>query len=115
MQVREKESFHNSKHQQLVAGASILAYWLSALLWDLLMYSIPMTITLVMVKVLDMEGFIHYGAYGAMWVLFLGFGLSMIPFCYLISGLFPKRATPPSLPLPASNHDHAYFLVLGCL
>lgn len=37
--VKEKES--NVKHQQLISGLSLPAYWISNLIWDYLCYLIP--------------------------------------------------------------------------
>ncbi|GAB9477420.1 hypothetical protein Gpo141_00014492, partial [Globisporangium polare] len=39
--VKEKQSEHNSKHQQLVSGVSLGAFWLANYIWDLMMFIIP--------------------------------------------------------------------------
>ena len=38
------ERFHEVKHQQLVSGVSLSAYWLSAFLWDMLLYVPPFAV-----------------------------------------------------------------------
>ncbi|KAF1787653.1 P-loop containing nucleoside triphosphate hydrolase [Phytophthora cactorum] len=39
--VKEKQAEHNSKHQQLVSGVSLPAFWLSNYIWDFVMYAVP--------------------------------------------------------------------------
>ncbi|KAF1782645.1 P-loop containing nucleoside triphosphate hydrolase [Phytophthora cactorum] len=39
--VKEKQTEHNSKHQQLVSGVSLPAFWVSNYIWDLFMYIFP--------------------------------------------------------------------------
>ncbi|GMF55770.1 unnamed protein product [Phytophthora fragariaefolia] len=39
--VKEKQAEHNSKHQQLVSGVSLPAFWLSNYIWDLIIKTFP--------------------------------------------------------------------------
>ena len=84
-----KERSKKSKHLQLVSGVDMLAYWVSALIWDLIGYAI---ITLLVMLV-----FLSYGEnQAAVFVgtrestlcslmLIWGYGMSSIPFGYLLS------------------------------
>eukprot|EP01052_Picozoa_sp_SAG31_P002113 SAG31_NODE_71_length_28115_cov_4.128105_13_plen_1544_part_00 len=45
--VREKEAHHNSKHQQMVSGTSIPAYWLSSYAWDMSVYMLPLLLSMI--------------------------------------------------------------------
>eukprot|EP00435_Cladocopium_sp_Y103_P007432 s4562_g2.t1 len=45
--VREREAHHNSKHQQLISGVSIFAYWTSNFLWDVCLYVLPLAFTIL--------------------------------------------------------------------
>ncbi|KUF88199.1 ABC transporter A family member 1 [Phytophthora nicotianae] len=47
--VKEKQSEHNSKHQQLVSGVSLPAFWASNYIWDLAMYLFPCVLALVLI------------------------------------------------------------------
>lgn len=40
--VEEKQSEQNAKHQQLLAGDSLAAYWLANFVFDTLLYLVPM-------------------------------------------------------------------------
>ena len=86
--VRERERHHNSKHQQVISGANIVAYWLGNFAFDMTMYSITMVLTLVLFKIFNMDPFINHGAFLPMFVLFFGFGSCMTAFTYCLSFLY---------------------------
>jgi len=83
-----KEREYNVKHQQLVSGVSILAYWLSNLIVDVLKYIIPGVFCALMVKAFDLQVFLDSGGYGAVWLLCTFLGIGLMPFTYLFSFLF---------------------------
>jgi ATP-binding cassette subfamily A (ABC1) protein 1 len=56
--VREREDHHNSKHQQLISGVGIFAYWTSNLLWDWTVYLVPMALSLMFIKIFNITAFI---------------------------------------------------------
>ncbi|KAG7398223.1 ATP-binding cassette sub- A member 12 [Phytophthora boehmeriae] len=70
--VREKEAAHNSKHQQLVSGVSLTAFWLANYLWDLMICTSE--------------------TFPAVIVLFILFGFAICPFTYCLSFLFKEHA-----------------------
>ncbi|TMW59993.1 hypothetical protein Poli38472_000035 [Pythium oligandrum] len=76
--VKEREAEHNSKHQQLVSGVHLLAFWLANYVWDLMMYVIPA---------------LHERDVSSVIVLFVVFGLAICPYAYCLSFLFTKEAT----------------------
>ncbi|KAF1328207.1 Atp-binding protein, partial [Globisporangium splendens] len=51
--VKEKQAEHNSKHQQLVSGVSLPAFWLANYIWDMLTYVIPFIAATVLIIFLD--------------------------------------------------------------
>jgi ATP-binding cassette subfamily A (ABC1) protein 3 len=84
-----KEREHNIKHQHLVSGVSILAYWLSSLVWDLLKYMLPGIVTPLLIKAFDLKALLEPDSvYNAVWYLFLLFGFAICPYTYAISFLF---------------------------
>lgn len=89
--VRERERHHNSKHQQVISGANIVAYWLGNFAFDMTMYSITMVLTLLLFKLFNMDPFINHGAMLPMFVLFFGFGSCMAAFTYSLSFLFDSH------------------------
>ena len=83
--VREKEAHHNSKHQQMVSGVRIPSYWLSNWVWDIALYSVPLVLSMLCIKVVGLKTFNENGAFRACFVLLAGFGWAAGPFTYLAS------------------------------
>jgi ATP-binding cassette subfamily A (ABC1) protein 1 len=99
--VKEKQSEHNSKHQQLVSGVSLGAFWLANYLWDLMMYVIPFVASIVLIKAFDISSMTGTSdcvtctsqTFPAVIVLFALFGLAICPFTYCLSYLFKEHAS----------------------
>ena len=83
-----KEREHNSKHQQIVSGVSIYAYWFSNLLIDLCKYLIPGIYCALSILIFNVEAFTERDNYGAVWALVLLYGPAMLTFTYLTSFMF---------------------------
>ncbi|KAE8985099.1 ATP-binding cassette sub-family A member 2 [Phytophthora rubi] len=98
--VREKEANHNSKHQQLVSGVSLTAFWLANYLWDLMMYVVPCVAAILLIKLFDISALTGNSecssctsaTFPAVIVLFVLFGLAICPFTYCLSFLFKEHA-----------------------
>jgi len=86
-----KERSCKSKHLQLVSGVDMLAYWLSTYIWDMILYFV--------LTILGMLGFLCFGEVSAVftgtilsflctWSMMIGYGLSSLPFAYLLSRFF---------------------------
>ena len=84
--VKEREI--NIKHQQLVSGVAVKAYWFSNWLMDVGKHIIPSIVCCLLILAFDISSMIDDGNYGAMWVLFFLYGWAIIPFCYLFSYAF---------------------------
>ncbi|CAJ1439677.1 unnamed protein product [Effrenium voratum] len=91
--VREREAHHNSKHQQLISGVSIFAYWTSNFLWDVCLYVLPLGFTMLFLRLFGISAFVDHGAFWASFVVFAGYGLAIAPFSYLLSFLFAKHTS----------------------
>ena len=99
-----KERVSKSKHLQLVSGVNMSAYWFAAYLWDLTLF---LCLTLLIMAV-----FLIYGNESAAvfvgdaesflctMMLTFGYGLSALPFSYLLSRMF-------------KNHSSAQIAVMG--
>ncbi|GLD95409.1 hypothetical protein PINS_up004053 [Pythium insidiosum] len=98
--VREKVPEHNAKHQQLVSGVSLSAFWLSNWLWDLLAYGVPFVAALVLVQAFDVSTFTGRDCnsceipttFNAVVLLFALFGLAIAPFTYCLTFLLRDPA-----------------------
>ncbi|TDH71046.1 hypothetical protein CCR75_004636 [Bremia lactucae] len=99
--VKEKQSNHNSKHQQLVSGVSLGAFWLANYLWDFLLYLIPCTAALILIQIFNIDAMTGSSAcisctsatFPAVVILFVLFGLAICPFTYCLSYLFKEHAS----------------------
>ena len=89
--VREKEEHHNSKHQQMISGASIVSFWLSTYAFDILVYMIPLALSILSIIWVDLDQLIVNGALWACFLLLLGYGLSVTTCTYALSFLFGKH------------------------
>lgn len=83
-----KERENNAKHQQIVSGVGLSAYWFSNLLVDYLKYFIVAVFTVIAILVFDAEAFIDDGKITMVIALLLVFGLHVISFSYLVSFMF---------------------------
>jgi len=84
-----KERENNIKHQHLVSGVSILAYWLSSFAWDLVKYMLPGLITPLLIRAFDLKALVEpESVYQSIWLLFILFGLAICPYTYSLSFLF---------------------------
>lgn len=71
------------KHQQIISGASILAYWISIYIVDILKFMIPAISFVVVTYVMNFE--VEYA-----WLLLILVILSVLPFTYCLTFLFDK-------------------------
>lgn len=69
---------NSGKHQQVVSGVSLNAYWTSSFLWDFVSLLLPVGITLIILAAADVEALIKGEAGGATVLLFVLYGLSMV-------------------------------------
>jgi ATP-binding cassette subfamily A (ABC1) protein 1 len=99
--VKEKEAAHNSKHQQIISGVSIPAYWFSNYVWDLAMYLVPMAFCLIFIDAFDISQLTGSGCgtnclespLSAVGVILFLYGTAVIPFTYCCSYAFESAAT----------------------
>lgn len=84
--VKERES--NAKHQQIVSGVSIPAYWMSNFIVDYVKYLIPAIYTAIAILLFNVEAFIDGQKFVMSLTLLALFGPAMIFFTYLTSFMF---------------------------
>lgn len=66
-------------------GSGILAYWLGMFICDLLLFLLPTCLFLILIKVMKLT---IIGSIGGIFLTLFGFGLSLLPFTYLIQFIF---------------------------
>ncbi|KAF1787671.1 P-loop containing nucleoside triphosphate hydrolase [Phytophthora cactorum] len=98
--VKEKQAEHNSKHQQLVSGVSLPAFWLSNYIWDFVMYLFPCACALILINLFEISALTGQdcdscssATFPAVILLFILFGLAVCPFTYCLSFLFKEHAS----------------------
>ncbi|XP_059547910.1 phospholipid-transporting ATPase ABCA3-like [Myotis daubentonii] len=87
------ERITKAKLIQFLSGVYVLAYWLSALLWDLTIFFIACCLLLGVFKVCQLDVFLtDYHFLDTMLIVML-FGWSAIPLVYLLSFLFSQSTS----------------------
>eukprot|EP00903_Cladosiphon_okamuranus_P008962 g8576.t1 len=89
--VREKET--KCKHQQVVSGVGLEAYWLSSYLWDLVSLIPPVGFTLIVLAASDVPALIEGENGVATFLLLLLYGVSMPSYTYLWSFAFKSYSS----------------------
>uniref|UniRef100_A0A8C3VQ59 ABC transporter domain-containing protein n=1 Tax=Catagonus wagneri TaxID=51154 RepID=A0A8C3VQ59_9CETA len=82
-----------AKHIQFVSGVYLLAYWLAALLWDLIYFSIACCLILGVFVYCRVDAFFADYHFLDTMMIFLLYGWSMVPLMYLGSLLFSSSTT----------------------
>ena len=78
-----KERVDRSKHQQIVSGMSITAYWTANWVYDFTLYFIVSAISIAIAKAMDITALVEGDAFAATWLIFIFFGMSYISFTYI--------------------------------
>lgn len=68
------------------------AYWLSAFLWDLLLYMIPFVLALILLVAFNQTAYLG-SHFGATFLIFFLYGPAVISFTYLTSFFYKKHTT----------------------
>uniref|UniRef100_A0A5F9C4S8 ABC transporter domain-containing protein n=1 Tax=Oryctolagus cuniculus TaxID=9986 RepID=A0A5F9C4S8_RABIT len=88
--VRERRI--KAKHIQFVSGVYLWAYWLSALLWDLISFLVPTLLMVVVFLYYNEEVFTHRGNILALVLMLILYGWAIIPLIYIISFSFESAS-----------------------
>ena len=89
--VKEREM--SVKHQHIVSGLSLPAYWLTNYVWDFSKHFIPAVVCSLCVLAFSIDTLISpASSYGALWLIMVLFGFSTSSFTYVTSFLFSTSA-----------------------
>ncbi|KAM5130483.1 phospholipid-transporting ATPase ABCA3-like [Callospermophilus lateralis] len=97
------ERISKAKHIQFLSGVYVLTYWLSALLWDLICFSIPCCLLLGVFKYCEVDAFIVNFNFLDTMLIFMLYGWCIVPLMYLGSFLF-SSGTAASIKLTLFNY-----------
>ena len=84
--VEEKQN--NSKQLQFVSGVKPFIYWISNFTWDLINYTVPCIICLIIFLIFNVEGFVASENFPCLVLIILLYGWACIPLMYTLSFLF---------------------------
>lgn len=90
-----KEREHEVKHQQLISGVSLPAYWLSTLCWDMTVYSVLFAGSIAVLKIVDVVAYTatDHHQFSATCALFALYGGATAGWTYVLSYGFKTAAT----------------------
>jgi ATP-binding cassette subfamily A (ABC1) protein 3 len=88
--VKEREV--KAKHQQVISGVSIYAYWTSTYLWDTLSYLPTATLVILLVYVFSVSAYTQGSSASAFALLLLLYGPATAAITYLLSFMFVRYA-----------------------
>lgn len=88
-----KERENNAKHQQIISGVNIVAYWLSNFIVDYLKYLIPALVSYALFFAFDVTFFIQGERAGMSILLFVLYGIAMVGYTYVASFMFRKPSS----------------------
>ena len=89
--VRERET--GAKHQQLISGVSLPAYWMATYAWDAASYLIPSGLTIVFFLIFGIEAYTKGESLTATCLLFLLYGPAVAAQTYCLSYLFKSHSS----------------------
>ncbi|XP_013970037.2 ATP-binding cassette sub-family A member 3-like isoform X1 [Canis lupus familiaris] len=87
------EQVTKAKHIQFLSGVYIPVYWLSALLWDFILFFITCCLLLGAFKFCQLDIYITDYHFLDTMLIFMLYGWSAIPLMYLLSFLFTKSTS----------------------
>ncbi|XP_076025938.1 uncharacterized protein abca12 [Genypterus blacodes] len=82
------EHHSSSKRLQHIAGISESLYWTFNFFYDMLMYMIPVTLTVAVIAAFQVPAFTERQNLAAVTLLLVLFGFATFPWMYLLSGVF---------------------------
>lgn len=89
-----KEREVNVKHQHMISGVSLIAYWMANLVWDIVKHIIPAVVCSLII--LAFQAGIYTDDpdnYSAMWSLIILTGVASGPFSYFFSYFFKSHSS----------------------
>ncbi|XP_061399279.1 phospholipid-transporting ATPase ABCA3-like [Musca vetustissima] len=81
--IKERES--RSKLLQFVGGINVWIFWISQFLWDIMTFTLTALIVVCTIACFQEDGFVGFSDLARYFLVIFIFGLSVLPFTYLIS------------------------------
>ncbi|KAI4300797.1 hypothetical protein L6164_034132 [Bauhinia variegata] len=84
--VKEREV--KAKHQQLISGVSILSYWTSTFIWDVVSFLFPASFAVVLLCIFGLDQFVGGASLLPTILIFLEYGLAIASSTYCLTFFF---------------------------
>jgi ATP-binding cassette subfamily A (ABC1) protein 3 len=94
-----KETEVKAKHQQLLSGVSIPAYWCSTYAWDIINYLFPCIAAIILIVAFGVSELVDGASMGATILLFFFYGTSVASFTYLLTYLYKSHSSAQTMTL----------------
>jgi ATP-binding cassette subfamily A (ABC1) protein 3 len=88
-----KERSVGAKHLQVVSGVGPFAFWMSTFVWDIINYTIPVIIILIVFAAFQTDAYVNDHRLGLVFLVFMLYGWSVLPFVYMLHYLFMIPST----------------------
>lgn len=107
-----KERISGAKHQQLLAGVSVSAYWMSTLVFDMIFFLVPVVGVMMMIQILGLTGLSSpLSNFATIFVVLMCFGPATLSLAYMISPLFTSPTTAQTVTLVGQSIAMIIFTV----
>ncbi|XP_031749717.1 ATP-binding cassette sub-family A member 12-like [Xenopus tropicalis] len=83
-----KEHHSGAKRLQHIAGVGETCYWVTNFIYDLIIYLIPVSLSIATIAIFKLPTFYNYPNLGVMSLLFILFGFVTFSWMYLLAGIF---------------------------
>ncbi|KAL3877832.1 hypothetical protein ACJMK2_035476, partial [Sinanodonta woodiana] len=87
------ENINKEKHLLRVGGVGPFMYWMTSLIWDLVMYCLPVALAFALMAIFRLNSFWVRENAAAVIVLLLLYGWALLPMMYTGSKLFKEGST----------------------
>ncbi|XP_052767410.1 phospholipid-transporting ATPase ABCA3-like isoform X2 [Mya arenaria] len=88
-----KERSTKAKHLQLSSGVNVFVFWSATFCWDIINYLMMAICLLITIRAFNVDAYVAHDNLADIALLFLLYGLAMLPFMYLCSFLFTVPAS----------------------
>lgn len=88
-----KERVTRAKLLQFVSGINVLMYWITAFLWDFLIFLVIALLMTITIGVFQEDGYSTFEQLGRIFFVLMMFGFAVLPFIYIAAFFFNAPAS----------------------
>ena len=88
-----KERITKAKLLQFVSGINVVMYWMTAFLWDYILFLVIAFLMTLTIGVFQENGYSTFEELGRLYFLFIMFGFAVLPFIYISAFFFNAPAS----------------------